>query len=69
MAKFLNLYKIENKVAGTIGDFITEGDLKDFFYYLKREGKDINDYSIYSLNMQDITQYLDLAELGYTDKV
>lgn len=60
----LNLYKIFNKQKNTLSDFIDGEDLNDFLMHLKYEGKSIEDYEIYSLNMPCVTKYLDLEKYG-----
>ena len=56
MANTLTLYKIYNKQTNTLSDFIDHEGLNDFLLHLKYEGKSIEDYSIYSLPMYDITE-------------
>lgn len=61
---YLNLYKIYNKKKNTISDFLDHEELNDFLLNLKEEGKKIEDYDIFSLNMPCITKYLDLEKYG-----
>ena len=64
MAEYvLNLYKIENKNTGRITDFLTNDELRDFLLNVKEENKDIKDYEIYSLNMQNVTKILDFNKV------
>ena len=63
MADFINLYKIKNLKTGTISDFVDDEGMHDFLIHLKTENKSIQDYAIYSLNMENITKYMDLSEV------
>ena len=63
MADFLNLYKVKNLKTGRISDFLTEEELKDVVFHWKYEGKKVEDYAVYCLNMQNITPYLDMGKL------
>ena len=63
MADFLNLYKVKNLKTGKISDFLDEEELKDVVFHWKYDNKNIEDYAIYCLNMQNITPYLDIEKL------
>ena len=63
MSNYLNLYKIFNKERNTLSDFIDHEALNDFLLHLQYEGKSIDDYEIYCLNMQNITKCIDTNSL------
>lgn len=63
MADFLNLYKIENKKTGQIGNFITSFELGCFLSYLKSKNENLDNYNIYSILMPNVTKILDTEKL------
>jgi hypothetical protein len=59
---YLNLYKIQNRKTGQISDFLTDEELKNVLKYFNLRDT-IDDYEIFSLNMQNVTHILDLDRI------
>ena len=62
MAEYLNLYKLQNRKTGQISDFLTDEELKNVLKYFNLRDT-IDDYEIFSLDMQNVTHILDLDRI------
>lgn len=56
----MTLYRVKNTKTGETGGFIEEFGIECFLQYLKSINGDLTDYKIYAIDMEDVTDRIEV---------